>query len=96
MDIEELLDRVASPPWGIAVSVVLLVGDRRRAAQSGSSAVKFILRRFFTACGLKFFLKDFEDDLVLKDPLMCQIYDMVANKPFTIPNCDSISNSRLQ
>lgn len=40
---------------------------------------------FYITYSLKFYIKDFEDEIVLKDRLMCQIFDMAAGKGFTIP-----------
>lgn len=40
---------------------------------------------FCITYGLKFYIKDFEDEIVLKDRLMCQLFDMAADNQFTIP-----------
>ena len=40
---------------------------------------------FYITYSLKFYIKDFEDEIVLKDRLMCQIFDMAASEGFTFP-----------
>ncbi len=40
---------------------------------------------FYITYELKFYIKDFEDEIVLKDRLMCRLFDMAADKKFTIP-----------
>ena len=40
---------------------------------------------FYITYGLKFFIRDFEDEIALKDLLMSQFFNMAADKQFTIP-----------
>ena len=40
---------------------------------------------FYITYGVKFYIRDFEDEIVLKDLLMSQLFDMAADKQFTIP-----------
>ena len=40
---------------------------------------------FYITYGLKFYIRDFEDEIVLKDRLMSLFFGMAADKQFTIP-----------
>ena len=40
---------------------------------------------FYITYGLKFYIRDFEDEIALKDLMMSRLFDMAADKQFTIP-----------
>ena len=40
---------------------------------------------FYITYGLKFYIRNFEDEIELKDRMMSQLFDMAADKEFTIP-----------